>query len=176
MGSWRDEPDADDDGDDDAAPGPAPAAAATADVDWYWVSVLRGTAVAISWLHFPVVDFSIKLTLIYLRSLKLLSMAATATAVPPAPGGLLRLPCLPCLPALFLFLNYGAFLILAPRFGFSEGREGSQAGQTMRPEASASHYASCIWISTETASANAYRSVAQTLSAISIKRRPFNEF
>lgn len=173
MGSWRDEPDADDDGDDDATPAPAPVAAATADVDWYWVSVLRGAAVAISWLHFPVVDFSIKLTLIYLRSLKLLSMAATAAAVPPAAGGLLRLPCLP---ALFLFLNYGAFLILAPRFGFSEGREGSQAGQTMRPEASASHYASCIWISTETASANAYRSVAQTLSAISIKRRPFNEF
>lgn len=169
MGSWRDEPDADDDGDDDAAPALAPAAA-TADVDWYWVSVLRGAAVAISWLHFPVVDFSIKLTLIYLRSLKLLSMAATATAVPPAAGGLLRLP------ALFLFLNYGAFLILAPRFGFSEGREGSQPGQTMRPESSASHYASCIWISTETASANAYRSVAQTLSAISIKRRPFNEF
>lgn len=172
MGSCRDEPDADDDGDDDAAPAPAPAAAATADVDWYWVSVLRGAAVAISWLHFPVVDFSIKLTLIYLRSLKLLSMAATATAVPPAAGGL------PCLPALFLFLNYGAFLILAPRFGFSEGRDGEEACQTMRPEASASHYASCIWISTETASAsaNAYRSVAQTLSAISIKRRPFNEF
>lgn len=116
---WRDEADADadDDGDDDVAL--APAAASTADVDWYWVSVLRGAAVAISWLHFPVVDFSIKLTLIYLRSLKLLSMAATASAVPPAAGGLLRLPRLP---ALFLFLNYGAFLILAPRFGFREGR------------------------------------------------------
>lgn len=53
---------------------------------------LARCAVAISWLHFPVVDFSIKLTLIYLRSLKLLSMAAAA-ATPAAAGCFFDLAC-----------------------------------------------------------------------------------